>query len=322
MPDGNGRLAVDHGAHVVQFYGDDGELSAGVGRFLGEGLDQGCPAIVVATPAHRAAFRAELRDRDGSGGAAYAAGRLLMVDAAGTLHSFLTGGRIDPARFQEVISGLIASAAGAGQPVRIYGEMVALLWDAGQVTLALELEALWNDLASRLPFSLLCGYPARLMTTAENTTPLEQVCRLHSGILGPHPQHLPGAAEGLPAGAETARSFPRDRESVRQARYFVLDQLGWRVDQEAASDAAIVTTELAANAVLHARSRFTVAVSRSAGSVRISVSDEMPLEQNRPLTSSKGHGLDLVAQLAARWAIEQLPGGKVIWAELPVSPRK
>ena len=36
----------------------------------------------------------------------------------------------------------------------IYAEMVAVLWDAGQVTLALELEALWNDLAARMP---CCG---------------------------------------------------------------------------------------------------------------------------------------------------------------------
>ncbi|HEU5385291.1 MAG TPA: MEDS domain-containing protein [Streptosporangiaceae bacterium] len=319
MAGGSARLAVDHGVHAVQFYGDDGELSASVGRFLEEGLDQDCPAIVVATPAHRAAFGAELQERADVGGATYAADRLLMVDAAGMLRGFLAGGRIDPAGFQEAAAGLVASVAGTGQPVRIYAEMVALLWDAGQVTLALELEALWNDLASRLSFSLLCGYPARLTTAVEDAAALEHVCRLHSAIAGPYP-HLSGAAGmSLDEGA-AVRSFPRDRESARQARHFVLDQLSMQVNQQVAADAEIVTAELAANAVLHARSRFTVAVSRSAGSVRISVRDEMPLEEGRPLAGRKGHGLDLMAQLAARWAVEQLPGGKVIWAELPAAP--
>ncbi|HET9974673.1 MAG TPA: MEDS domain-containing protein, partial [Streptosporangiaceae bacterium] len=307
MPDGSARLAVDHGVHVVHFYGDDDELTANVGSFLGEGLAEGYPAIVAATPAHRAAFGADLQKR--ASGMTYAADRLLMVNAATMLHGFLAGGRIDQDRFQDTASGLITPAAAGGQPVRIYAEMVALLWDAGQVTLALELEALWNDLASRLPFSLLCGYPARLMAGTEDAAALEQVHRLHSGP-------YPGLSGVSLDEAEAARRFPRDRDSAQQARHFVLDQLKPWADQETAIDAAIVTAELAANAVLHARSRFTVTVSRSAGSVRISVRDEAPLADGRPLAGSKGHGLDIVAQLAVRWAVEQLPGGKVVWAEL------
>ena len=102
MPARRARSAAGHGVHVVQFYGDDDELSASAGSFLGEGLAQGCPVIVVATPAHQAAFRVNLRER--AGGAAYAPGRLLMVDAAAMLRSFLAGGRIDPARFGEAAS--------------------------------------------------------------------------------------------------------------------------------------------------------------------------------------------------------------------------
>lgn len=302
---------------MVQFYGDDDELSASVGRFLGEGLAQGHPAVVVATPAHRAAFGARL----GAGAEdRAAAGPLLMMDAAGMLDSFLIGGRIDPVRFQDAASDLIGRAADAGQPVRIYAEMVALLWDAGQVTLALELEALWNDLASSLSFSLLCGYPARLMTGHDDADALEEVFRLHSGVISPRP-HAPGAARILLNGSEAVRHFPADRESAREARHFVLDLLNSRIDQTIAVDASIVTAELAANAVLHARTAFTVAVSRSAASLRISVRDTASLEDCQPLMINPGHGLDVVAQLAAKWAVEPLPGGKMVWAELPALPR-
>ena len=41
MPDLGGQLTVGHVGHVVQFYGDDEELSASVARFLGEGLAAG-----------------------------------------------------------------------------------------------------------------------------------------------------------------------------------------------------------------------------------------------------------------------------------------
>jgi anti-sigma regulatory factor (Ser/Thr protein kinase) len=129
---------------------------------------------------------------------------------------------------------------------------------------------------------------------------MEQVCRLHSGIIG----------------GEAARDFPADRESAREARHFVLDVLGSRVDPAVAVDASIVTAELAANAVLHARSSFGVAVSRSAASVRICVRDNAPLEDRAPLEVSPDHGLALVDQVASRWAVEALPGGKMVWAEL------
>jgi hypothetical protein len=44
--------------------------------------------------------------------------------------------------------------------------MVALLWEAREVTAALELETLWNDLADICDFSLYCAYPAAAITDA------------------------------------------------------------------------------------------------------------------------------------------------------------
>lgn len=39
MSAGAGRLAVGPREHVVQFYGDDGELAECVGAYLAEGLE-------------------------------------------------------------------------------------------------------------------------------------------------------------------------------------------------------------------------------------------------------------------------------------------
>lgn len=183
MPVDSARVtAAGHGMHEVQFYGNDGELAASVASFLGEGLAAGCPAVVVATPAHRAAFGARL-------GAA--ADRLVMVDAATMLQGFLAGDRLDQGRFRNAALDLLGRVARPGQPIRIYAEMVALLWDAGQVTLALELETLWNGLAAELPFALLCGYPDRLLAQPGGQDAVEQVCALHSAVIGPRP---PGQA--------------------------------------------------------------------------------------------------------------------------------
>lgn len=295
MPDLGGQLIADQGSHVVQFYGDDQELAANVARFLGEGLAAGGSAVVVATAAHRRAFRAHLPAGAGE--------RLLILDAQELLHRFLAGDRLDGSLFRKEAEQLIGRAAKAGQPVRIYAEMVAVLWDAGQVPLALELEALWNDLATRLPFSLLCGYPARLLATDDRAeaSGVRQVHRLHGDS------------------AMAVRRFSSDLASAPAAREFVITALGSRAQGPDGTDAVIVAAELAANAVLHARSAFTVAVSHLPHAVRISVEDQAPVNSSPPV-ARPGHGLNIVKQVAARWAVDPLPGGKVVWAELPAPP--
>jgi MEDS: MEthanogen/methylotroph, DcmR Sensory domain len=324
MSAGSGQLAVDAEGHVVQFYGGDRELAISVGRYLAEGIEAGDMAVVIATQPRRLGIDAELRAAGIDTGAARASGRLLMLDAAALLQGFLDSGRLDHDRFEAAVGGLVRRVASTRRPVRIYAEMVALLWDAGQVTLALELEELWNDLGSRFRFALLCGYPARLLADGAGTADIEAVCRLHSGVAGPRPGQP--EEEKIPrAEAEDVRGFPGVLEAARAARHFVTGVLRPRRDQALLQDAAIVTAELAANAVLHAGTGFTVAVSQSAAGVRISVQDATPVQSvdgiGSPATSPE-HGLGVVSAITSRWAVEPLPGGKVVWAELPASPQR
>ena len=46
--------------HVVQFYEDESFIVATVADFLGRGIHQGEPLVVIATAAHRQAFRERL----------------------------------------------------------------------------------------------------------------------------------------------------------------------------------------------------------------------------------------------------------------------
>lgn len=315
----NGELVGDHEGHGVQFYEDDAELSGVVVSYLAEGLAAEGSVLVVATEAHRSLLRAGLAatgDLDG----AESSGRLIMVDAAAMLAGFTAADdQLDHSRFQDIAEGLISRAASAGRPVRVYGEMVALLWDAGQVTLALELETLWNNLRARLSFSLLCGYPARVAALDSELGAVEQVCRLHTEVAVPG-HRPPGLANVSADGNEAVRNFTPARDSARAARQFVTVQLDSRPGDTAAMDAEIVIAELASNAVLHARTPFSVAVSCWPDRVRIAVRDAVPVEDTGQdkLVPRLGHGLDLVTKVASRWAIEPLADGKVVWAELPV----
>ena len=313
MSHGSGHLTGGQEAHVVHFYPADGELAASASRYLADGVRSGDGVLVVATEPHREAIAGELAAAGVAVGEAERDGRLLLVDAAGLLGTFCDGDRLDRDRFHMAASDLLGQAGRASGPaglnarrrIRIYAEMVALLWDAGRVPLAIELEELWNGLAARFPFGLLCGYPASVLDAIEHTNAVTDVRRLHGT-----------AAE--------ARSFPAELDSVRAARHYVAALLEPSVDQALADDAAIVVTEVASNAVVHGKSAFTVVVSLRPASgqraqVRVAVRDNAQVfwtAGSVPFPVTTGHGLSVVAQLASRWGAEPVPAGKVVWAEL------
>jgi anti-sigma regulatory factor (Ser/Thr protein kinase) len=223
--------------------------------------------------------------------------RFVALDAGATLARFRAGGRIDRSEFRRVIGGVIRSAGGGS--VRAYGEMVALLWESGDILAAIELEELWNELGRELEFWLLCGY--RRESVAGKETALQDVCRLHTAV-------------------QATGHFGARLEAPRAARGLVADTLRRDgADRTLLSDAQVVATELAANAVSHARSRFSVAVRTGASAVRIAVRDTSPLRpvrRNPKPTEGSGRGIALVEALASAWGVESTGGGKTVWAEL------
>jgi hypothetical protein len=300
MTGGSSLPAVAPTDHAVQFYQADDELAAAVSGYLAEGIKSGDGVIVVATAPHRLMFETALAQAGVDVAGERHAGRLLTEDATRLLGRILGGDGLDQWHFRSAISSLILRAAAGGRRVRIYGEMVGLLWDAGHVARAIELEALWNGLRALLPFSLLCGYPSSPEASGDSRDAVREVCGLHSDVIA-------------------TRSFPAELDSVRAARHVTADLLDGHSAQRLADDAAIVVTELTSNAVLHAHSGFTLTISRSATSVRITVRDSQPLvsqSDGRPFDIRTGHGLSIVVQLARAWDVEPLSDGKVVWAEL------
>lgn len=146
--------------HAVQFYPDRHALARIVSEFLDEGFSAGEPAIVIATPEHRDAIEAALRMRDVDVTDRRRSNDLIVADAAQTLSQFMVGGTPDAASFEAAIVPLIERTGRrrAGAAVRVYGEIVDVLWKDGRTNAAIKLEMLWNGLAQSHQFALLCGY--------------------------------------------------------------------------------------------------------------------------------------------------------------------
>ena len=112
--------------------------------------------------------------------------------------------------------------------------------------------------------------------------------------------------------------------SVREARHAVEAAVVHLCSHDALHGLLVIVSELATNAVEHARSEFRVRVvvedERHSTIVRIEVGDadpRRPVLRQRDGTEEAGGGLALVQALSARWGIEHAASGKIVYAEVP-----
>jgi anti-anti-sigma regulatory factor len=165
--------------HVVQFYKSDALLGDSVRRHLEPAMRDGECVIVVATKPHRHLFEATLLASGVDVERARARSLYIDLDAEDTLASFMVDGLPDKGRFESVVGGLVARVPAAERVVRIYGEMVAVLWAEGNARGATALEDLWNGLRRSLRFSLLCAYPTVAFDAKGTSGMFRTICAQH-----------------------------------------------------------------------------------------------------------------------------------------------
>ena len=176
-------LADSHG-HAVQFYESDAFLVNVLARFVVNGLSRDEPIVVIATNPHVTALVETLRARRVDVDAARNAHQLCMVDAHGLLAAIMEQGMPGVERFNAAFDGILQTVARKASPagIRVYGEMVDLLWQDGNFKAAIRLEEIWNERASSNEFFLLCAYALRGFPAAEDTSAIAEICRQHTRV--------------------------------------------------------------------------------------------------------------------------------------------
>ncbi len=107
--------------------------------------------------------------------------------------------------------------------------------------------------------------------------------------------------------------------SVGRARRFCAATLaGWGVDAEVVDTCVLLVSELATNAVLHARTPFTVEIALDPV-LRVEVHDgdrRLPHPRDYGVEAASGRGLHLVEALSVSSGTELSSSGKAVWFEL------
>lgn len=145
--------------HVVQLYRDEQHVVEAVALFTGIAIGKGEAVVLVATPTHLQAVEHRL---EGNGFCVEDVkhwGQLMVRDASETLSGFMVDDMPDAVLFKTMIGSVLQKAVTASRngKVRVYGEMVNLLWRQN-LAAAARLETLWNDVIQAHSISLFCAY--------------------------------------------------------------------------------------------------------------------------------------------------------------------
>ncbi|MET7400287.1 STAS domain-containing protein [Dactylosporangium sp. NPDC005572] len=116
----------------------------------------------------------------------------------------------------------------------------------------------------------------------------------------PGPRRISADLPGEPAATHLAREFV-DRACAR-----------WRI-RALTDHAALIATELVANAVQHARTAAVISLALRRHHLHLSVRDG---SQERPRRSSDGYGMLIIEALSAGWGCVRTTDGKVVWTTL------
>ena len=118
------------------------------------------------------------------------------------------------------------------------------------------------------------------------------------------------------------RAWPATPQSVRGARVFVREQLEqWGVGEHVWV-ATTVISELVTNAVLHARTDFSVTVELAGPVLTLRVADAsptVPVRRRYDDAAATGRGLALLEELTSGWGVEATGAGKVVWCTIDAS---
>jgi anti-sigma regulatory factor (Ser/Thr protein kinase) len=131
----------------------------------------------------------------------------------------------------------------------------------------------------------------------------------------------------VPADDVVAERFRPDLQAISGARRFLRRAFTGIEAGPSGDDLVYVlvmaANELAANAVLHARTEFTVRVLIDAHGIRIEVSDgntRMPQPCLAPADATSGRGLAIVDGSGLEWGAERHTRGKTVWVQAPRQP--
>jgi GAF domain-containing protein/anti-sigma regulatory factor (Ser/Thr protein kinase) len=239
--------------------------------------------------------------------------------------------RADTTSTFETAPGSLLIAAGLGGPPRPEHELALqsgdtlVMYSDGLVERRGELITAGMDrLADAAMAIARVGWPSRpaatLASTLSDDNRTDDVVVLSLNFTGAAPEGRDSPSLGTATGGMWTLRLEPVVQSTPMARHWITDHLR-DVPAEATECAALLTSELVTNAVLHAGTPLGVTLHLLADRIRVDVADgnpALPSVKDYGAEAATGRGLTLFNTLASDWGVQPAVGGKIVWFEVPV----
>ena len=158
---------------------------------------------------------------------------------------------------------------------------------------------------------------ASMLSVEERTDDVVVLCLGYSGV---SEERLTDPPVGTTRDGMSSLHLEPVVESTPVARHWVAAHLR-DLPAEVTGCAALLTSELVTNAVLHAATPLCITLHILPGRIRVDVADgnpSFPSIKDYGKDAATGRGLTLFNTLASNWGVQAVDGGKIVWFELPV----
>jgi hypothetical protein len=147
--------------HIVQLYQDEDFLGIAVCRFGVAALANAESFVLVSTGPHWNAWRPRFEALGVDVDAARQRGQMTVLDAEELLSRFMRDGMPHPPTFLGLVTDAVRQARVGGRypTVRLWGEMVNVLWERGNVAASMKLEDLYDQhVAKKQGVATMCAF--------------------------------------------------------------------------------------------------------------------------------------------------------------------
>jgi C4-dicarboxylate-specific signal transduction histidine kinase len=171
--------------HLVQFYKRSEYLAETVAEFIQQGLGRSDGIIILATQEHWQTLQVILLQKNSGFAESLNSERLLFWDVHEVLQRILNHEGLNKAAFMNFIQSILIQM-GNHSNVRVYAELVDLLYTKGRVNDARFLKDFWNEILQTNPrLSLMCAFQSDF--TGDNVpfmteAPSQGMAEEHSSI--------------------------------------------------------------------------------------------------------------------------------------------
>lgn len=205
------------GSHFVQICLNEVYQAATLTNYIKAGLINNEAVIVIARAPLRASVIFKLEAQGFDMQSLKNKGQVKFFDAEFLLSGLLQNGALDEEAFYLSVELPAQAAKLKYGKVRTFGEMVDMLWQAGDYNLAVQLEELCSNLCERKKLTHFCTYLLNTLDPNSYGQSLERICRCHTHLVpmnNPFNSNVSGSAldifwtawNRVVAGLENSRS--------------------------------------------------------------------------------------------------------------------